>query len=135
MPERRLSRQLLLALVLALAAPGCLFHVYRPVTVLVRDAETKKPIPGAEVDHSYITMLDPFAPLPSRDTTQADGTAHLVAAPYDCLSTLTAEAKGYLRETYTVKGSDLRAVDPADWFKARDRRPITFVLEKYAEPQ
>ena len=50
MGDRR-PRFLTLALALA---PGCqALHPYRPVPVLVRDAETKEPIAGAQVRVSY----------------------------------------------------------------------------------
>jgi hypothetical protein len=135
MRARRLTLHVLLPVVLATAAPGCaMFHVYRPVTVLVRDAETKKPIPGAEVSLAYMTIFDFFAPSPSADVTGADGIAHLVTAPYDRGPPIAicADAKGYCSETYTAEGKDIRVIDTRDWFK--DSRPISLVLEKQPRP-
>jgi hypothetical protein len=75
---------------------GCqLFHSYKPVTVLVRDAETKEPIAGAGVSVFYNYMLDPFAPSTAPATTGSDGLVHLRVAPYGLLITMRAEAEGY----------------------------------------
>jgi hypothetical protein len=135
MPERRLTRPLLFPLVLALAAPGCLFNAYRPVTVLVRDAETKQPIHGAKVCLSYTpAMFDVFCPSASEDMTRADGTAHLVAAPHGFPGTsLRAEADGYLWEERQVQASEICQVSLLNWFWMPERRPVTFVLD--ASPQ
>jgi hypothetical protein len=83
MRNPRLTRPLLFAALLAVA-PGCqAFHSYRPVPVLVRDAESKQPIPGAHVRISYPLMEPAYAPpADSSGPTGADGVARLRAAPY-----------------------------------------------------
>jgi hypothetical protein len=76
--------RLAISLVFLLAlAPGCqVLYRYRPLPVLVRDAETKKPIEGADVHLSYPLSRDSLAPFDSSERTDKDGIAHLRAAPY-----------------------------------------------------
>ncbi|MFT3883145.1 MAG: hypothetical protein QM703_26275 [Gemmatales bacterium] len=64
--------------------PGCcLLHVYHPVSVVVIDAETKKPVPNAELDLFYMSyMLDLFMPLSFPRYTDGAGRATLWAVPY-----------------------------------------------------
>jgi hypothetical protein len=75
---------------------GCgLSHEYRPMRVLVRDAETKEPVPGAEVEGWYFTMLDVFGPFRPEGVTDANGVTTLWVGP-DRGFTLRVDEPGYL---------------------------------------
>jgi hypothetical protein len=88
----------LLGMCILIMASGCqLLYDYKPVTVVVRDAETKKPIVGAEVGIYYLTMLDPFAPFPSVGKTGQDGVVHLRVAAHDCPIVMRTVADGYVQ--------------------------------------
>ena len=78
MRNRRLVRPLIYAALLLALAPGCqVFQSGRPVSVLAVDAETKKPIPGAEVRISYPLTPAYRAPAESSGKTGEDGVAAL----------------------------------------------------------
>ncbi|MEO2091893.1 MAG: hypothetical protein ABGY75_20770 [Gemmataceae bacterium] len=67
---------------IASSLTGCgLFHEYRPMRVLVRDAETKQPLPGAEIEGMNMVMLDVFGPSSPHGTTDASGVATLKIGP------------------------------------------------------
>jgi hypothetical protein len=75
---------------------GCgLFHEYRPMHVLVRDAETKQPLAGVEVRGWYMTMMDVFGPNTPHGTTDKDGLVTLQIGP-DRLFVLRVIEDGYL---------------------------------------
>lgn len=108
---------------LALAATGCqLLHHDEPIAVMIRDAETKKPIPGAEVRLSHLAETITHAP----ETTGADGLARFRTASATASDLIVeASAAGYLAETKCL---------------ADDARPATSptserVLELYAGPR
>ena len=83
MRNLRLSRSPIFLLVLFAFASGCqVLYRYRPVPVLVCDAETKKPIADADVHLSYPLSRDSRAPFNSSERTGPDGVAHLRAVPY-----------------------------------------------------
>ncbi len=133
--DYRLVRCPLYLFALVSSVSGCqLFHDYRPVTVLVRNAETKKPIPGAEVGIIYLSMLDPFAPWSSSGKTDDDGVVHLSAAPYRC-ARMSAEANGYLMEDRDVAVQEILNIEPENPFKLKNPRRITHVVEMYSEPR
>jgi hypothetical protein len=125
-----------LALLFALVS-GCQFlHSYRPVTVLVRDAETKKPIPDAEIHLSYPLTRDSLAPCDSSANTGPDGLARLRAAPYGHYGVLMeTNASGYQVESQDVSADAIQEVSPAHLFEDVNRRPADFVVELYAEPR
>jgi hypothetical protein len=78
------------------ANSGCqLFHDYKPITVLVTDAETKQPISSANVTITHHEMLDPFVPHDSSGVTGVDGQTHLQAATYP-MTFMNLTAPGYL---------------------------------------
>jgi hypothetical protein len=130
-----LAGRLLGALLLA-AAPGCLdLHQYRPASVQVRDAETKKPISGAEVRVAYPLMRASLSPCESTGTAGADGIAHLRMAPAEAGATLECTARGYLPETLNVTEEGVRKLEPVHLFEDPDQRPTSFVLELYAGPR
>jgi hypothetical protein len=115
---------------------GCVvLQDYRPAAILVRDAESKKPIPAAEVRVSYPTFASSFAaPIEPSALTADDGIARLQAACYGDGLTLTASAKGYLTENLDVAVSAVQKIERAHWFEAKDRRPPNFIVDLYCEP-
>jgi hypothetical protein len=125
-----------LSLIAALTS-GWLLHDYRPVTVLVRDAETKKPIAGADVNISYLVMLNPFAPLPSSGKTDKHGVVHLRVAPYERCAGIfcRATAEGYnFPEDTRLSSDDIRKVKCPSLFSTKPPEPLTLVRELYADP-
>jgi hypothetical protein len=129
--RRRGPTRYLLWLVVLLASTGCRsWHHYRPVNILVRDAETKEPIDGAHVRLGYFLLIDPFSPERTAGMTGPDGTVELVAAPYEGRAVMFASADGYFSEgMQSLEDEVIRACDP-------DRRkPREYVVvEMYAEP-
>jgi hypothetical protein len=117
-------------------ALGCqALHSYRPVGVLVVDAETKQPIPAAQAHISYLGSPDSSAPYESCGKTGADGIARLRAAPYGGAGILLhAAAPGYQSETLELPFADVCKIEPAHWFESTDRRPADFLVELYTEP-
>jgi hypothetical protein len=116
---------------------GChSFHSYRPVTVQAIDAETKKPIPQAEVCISYPLGDRNWAPYPSDEKTGSDGIAHLRAVPYGKVDlTIAATASGYADEARSVPVTAIEAL-PGFSEKA-STAPVQradFVVELYAKP-
>ena len=130
-----LGRRLIFPACLALVAGCQAFHQYRPVTVLARDAETKKPIPGADVRISYPLTQPSLAPWDSNGPTGEDGVARLRAAPYgDAGIRIAVTANGYMSDETSLPVSAVEAIKPAGFFEAADRRSAEVVLELYADP-
>jgi hypothetical protein len=121
----------------AAASLGCqAFHQYRPVCILVQDAETKKPIAGAEVLISSPLTEPSFAPWNSSGVTSGDGIVRLRATPYGEFGiAVEAKAKGYLDEVKDVSLATVRALEPAGFFEPPDNRPPNVIIEMYAEPR
>jgi hypothetical protein len=134
--RRRLARCLVYPVLLLAGVPGCqAFHVYRPVTVLARDAETKQPIPGAEIHLSYPTAQSPGSPWEPVGVTGSDGTVQLKAAPYgEAGILLDASKSGYMSELKGYSTEAVEAVPPAFPFGPGGTRPVSFVVEMYAGP-
>jgi hypothetical protein len=131
-------RRYLLGLVCLLAtAAGCqTLHRYRSVPVLVRDAETKKPIPTAQVHLSYPFAQDALAPHDSVESTGPDGVAHVQAAPYGDYDLLAeASAKGYLPEDLKVPVAAVEQIEPTPWIGQAQQGPARFVIDLYSEPR
>jgi hypothetical protein len=122
---------------LVATALGChSFHSYRPVGVLVVDAETRQPIAAADVLISYVLNRETTGPYESRGKTGPDGIARLRAAPEGEAGILMeAAAPGYQPETLQLAEADIRRLQPAHWFEATDRRPPDLQVELYAEPR
>lgn len=137
MRDLRLGRYLLYPALLLAWAPGCqVLYRYRPVAMLVRDAETKEPIAGAEVHLSYPLTRDSLAPFNSSERSGKDGIAHLRAAPFgDFGVRIEASAPGYLPEQQTISTEMIQKIEPARPFEAAERRPPEVVVEMYAEPR
>lgn len=110
---------------------GCgMFHDYRPVDVLVRDAETKQPIPYARVTMEYQDFVNPFAPYCSEDVTKEDGTARMWVAAYHVPLEIIVRAEGYLSEWQRLPCRDIPGLAP----DAANRSATPFVLEIFAGP-
>lgn len=134
----RLRLHWLIAFCLSLpACPGCaVFERTRPVPVLVRDAETKKPIPGAEVTISYPLTKGWGAPTRSSGITDSTGIVRLNAVPAPDLSiVMDAGAPDYLTEWQPVPVDDVRRLDPVPYFGKADDRAVRYVVELYAAPE
>jgi len=123
--------------VLLAAAPGCLsFHSYRPVPIQVVDAETKKPIAGAEVNIWYPMGSRNTPPENSSGVSDTAGVALLRAAPNtDAGIMVAAKAKGYLTDERNVATDIIEKIEPEHWFKKNEERPVSIVVEMYAEPR
>jgi hypothetical protein len=91
----------------------------------VRDIETKKPIPGAEVSFSY-PLTRPVGDAPvSSGTTGEDGVVQMRARSNgDVGITITTNANGYLLEETSVLDRDLQAT----------KQPARVTVEMYAGP-
>lgn len=137
MPIHRFACGLFCLAVPLFAASGCQFlHSYRPITVLVRDAETKKPIPDAEIRLSYPLTRDSLAPSDSSAKTGSDGLARLRAAPYGPYGVLMeTAAPGYQFESQDVSTNAIHDVPPPHLFEEVKLRPANFLVEMYAEPR
>ena len=136
MGQRRMVACLVYPVLLLALAPGCqVLYRYKPVPILVRDAETKAPIAGAEVHISYPLIRPSTAPYESVETTAQDGMAHLRAAPgCDAGIVMTAAAKGYMSEERSVLAETIRDLPSPPLVKTADPPPAPFVVELYAEP-
>jgi hypothetical protein len=109
------------------ANPGCqLFHDYKPVTVLVRDAETKQPISNANVTITHHEMLDPFVAHDSAGVTGVDGQTHLQTAT-DPMTFMSLTAQGYLPLYFA-----LSSLPDTNHKGQMDNHPMT--VELYALP-
>jgi hypothetical protein len=137
MPRPRIRCCLLYATLLLATTPGCLsFHSYRPVPILVCDAETKRPIPGAEVNIWYPFGSRFAPPQDSFGVSDGEGIARLRAAPHsDAGIMVAAKAKGYLSEERNVATDTIERIEPEHWFKKDEQRPVSIVVEMYAEPR
>ncbi|HEY7328407.1 MAG TPA: hypothetical protein VH592_12235 [Gemmataceae bacterium] len=136
MGKRRLARCLLCLVFLIALIPGCqVLYRYRPVPVLVRDAETKKPIADANVHLYYPLSRDSLAPYNSTEHSDGEGVAHLRAAPYgDFGVRVEATAAGYLPDQVSLSTESIQHVEPVHLFEDSQRRKPEFVVEMYHEP-
>jgi len=116
---------------------GCqVFHEERTVAVLVRDAETKKPVATAEVYLCQRLKRNEVAPCRSKGGfTQADGITRVRAEPAGELGLqVQAIAQGYLPEKVDLAADALKtSTPPAASAKGQARSPEV-VVEMYAEP-
>ncbi len=136
MHNGRLARYSLCLVLLLCLMSGCqMFHADQTVAVLVRDAETKKPIPTAEVYLCQLLKQDAVAPCRSSGLTQADGIARLTTEPVKELGIqLQAIAPGYLSEKLDVSVDALKKIATAPAARTNEPRRPDFVVEVYAEP-
>jgi hypothetical protein len=138
MCDRRLARRLHCLILLYYLIPGCqVFHGDQSLIVLVRDAETKKPISTAEVYLCQRLKGEEIAPCRLREFTQADGIARLRTEPLGEYGIqVQAVAQGYLPETQNVS-ADLangRRQPAGKNDQPAEQRPSDLILEVYAEP-
>jgi hypothetical protein len=136
MSNHRWLRCLLFPVYLLVLTSGCeVLHEYRPVAILVRDAETKKPIGGSEVRISYPAASQPIAPHDSVGTTGDTGIVQLRAAPYGELGVrVEGTANGYLADWLNLPLESIQALPAARLFGKDEPRPAQFILELYAQP-
>lgn len=96
--------------VVATCSTGCgIFHKYRPLHVVVRDAETKQPLAKVEVTGLYLTMLDIFGPTAPRGTTDRNGAVTLQIGPRPF--SLFISEDGYLYTQAVGVASDHLVID------------------------
>jgi hypothetical protein len=133
---KRWPMRCLACLALALT-PGCQpFYSYRPMPIVVRDAETGQPISGAIAHVSYPLVHPTQAPYDSVDKTVGDGIAHVQATPYGPAAVLLeVHAPGYMNEERTLSIESIAAIQPAGWFEHVDQRKPTVTVALYAEPR
>ncbi|MGH7171968.1 MAG: hypothetical protein ACRELG_16965 [Gemmataceae bacterium] len=135
--HRRCARCLLCIVLVVGLACGCqAFHNDRTFVVLVRDAETKKPVATAEVYLCQRLKRDEVAPCRSKGGfTQADGIAQLRAEPPGELGLqVQAVAQGYLPGKLDVSADTLKTSATATATTKSARRDPDAVVEVYAEP-
>ena len=127
-------RSLLYPLLLLAVGPGCqVLHRSRPVAVLVKDADTKKPIAGAVVRISYPLAQAPLGPAATLGETASDGVARLKASPWEGGLVVRAAAGRYLPEEKVVSAEAVEAIEPAPLFASSPRGTSDVVLELYSE--
>jgi hypothetical protein len=109
------------------------FNHDRPVAVLVRDAETKQPIPQAEVRISV--AANSASTAGQTILTQADGVARLsVTPPHESGVIVAASATGYSSDNEMAPAVTMNEIKPLGWFESANSRPPTFVLDLYSGP-
>lgn len=134
MRDRRLARYLLALLYFA-PLVGCqVFQGEPQLVVQVRDAETKKPLPSAEVYLCQRLKDNSVEPCRSPGLTQEDGTAHLKAVGGQYGVEVQAVAAGYLPEKVTLSAEDLKKIKTIPTSATKEPRPADAIVEAYAEP-
>lgn len=135
MRNRRLAQRLFCLLFLSCLAPGCqTFRIDQNLTVLVRDAETKQPIPTAEVYLCQRLKADEVAPCRSAAFTEAEGVAQLYAEPGgEHGFQVQAVAQGYLPETIDVPADVLKKKMPLS-SQGTETHPADVTVDVYRGP-
>jgi hypothetical protein len=130
-----LVRRLIYGALLLALAPGCqVFRSGQTVSVLAVDAETKKPISGADVRISYPLTPAYRAPAESSGKTGEDGSAIVQAAATEEGLALEATAPGYLYEQKSLAGDVVPAPKSFFPFRAPEPHIAPLVMELYAQP-
>jgi hypothetical protein len=138
MRNGRPARWLFFSVTLVAATSGCqAFYQYTPVGIRVRDAETREPIPGAEVHISYPLSSSAYAPYDSTGTTDGEGIARLRAASYSDAGILVeVNAQGYMYEDKNLSVEQFRSRDPVSPTGSGRTPNVSVVdVELYAEPR
>ena len=108
------------------AHPFDVTYSERPVPVLVRDAETKKPIPGAQVEFSHQLAQSSAVSDRTSGVTEGDGIARMSAVPRgshrDSLY-VKATANGYEGDSLLVSDDDIKKIEPCGLFESKKGRP------------
>jgi hypothetical protein len=134
---RYLARHVLFPLVI-FTAVGCQsMHPTVPVAVTIRDAETKAPIPNADVVFLYPTDDSSSHSRDSTGKTNPSGIAQIRAVTGDdALPQVKVSALGYLTEQKGLPGEALRAIKAADPFLsfASHQNPVEVAVEVYHGP-
>jgi hypothetical protein len=132
----QLARFSRLLLVLIGCVPGCVaMPGDRPVTVLVRDAETKKPLAAADVLIQY-PLRATFGPSNSRGDTDNNGVVRLHATPTeDGVTLLDVLHPGYLSESKELSPKAIAVIERPGWFERAHKRTPDFIVDLYAEPR
>ena len=144
MTSRDLKRNLLqagLIILFSFSAVGCqLMHSSVPVAVTIRDAETKAPIPGADVTFLYPNSSDDSLShlRDSAGKTNASGIVQIRAITGDDVPPpqIKVEVPGYLSQQKIMPGDTLRAVNSSKsfWPFISPRDPIDLGVELYRGP-
>jgi hypothetical protein len=115
-----------------LCSVGCTVYRPREVTVLVRDAETHRPIPGATVDLSNPhTGADPI-----KSTTGVIGIAKMPFTPTAGEPILIeAAAESYVADSVVAGETAVAAVPPAPFFTPSLPRTPDFTVDLYSAPR
>jgi hypothetical protein len=122
--------------VLIALAPGChLVSGDKPVAVLVRDAETGKPVRGAEVRVACThASASPLAHAGGFAQSGDDGVARLAVCPEDGFgASVRTEAAGYLYEDDYLSAEALGAIEPPSFWSKSEGKP-SLVMALYAAP-
>lgn len=129
-------------LIVGLLCPACpivgceALTSYRPLPVLVQDAETLKPIAGAEVQVAYARTEDCQPPPICRAKTSGDGIARLQTVPYGSSGPVVqVSAAGYMGESKYLTAEAIQAIEPVHHNDKADQRPIAMVVKLFADPE
>jgi hypothetical protein len=126
------SGLLWIAVLLTVAEPGCLLLQHpKSVSVLVRDAETKQPINGAEVKLMCLSARTAKHPPETTGATGNDGVVRLAAAQDVETAFVQGGGKGYITEEANLPAAIIVNAKP---LKRGETGPPDFVLDVYAEP-
>jgi hypothetical protein len=122
------------AVILLTALTGCTVSQPRPVTFVIRDAESGVPIDGAKIKAEYWSILDFGRPIawfgPNEGVTDKDGKLTLFMDPRKDSLRLDVEAAGYHPEQHMWGENVRRRLTYGWWFGAWDE----FTLAMYREP-
>jgi hypothetical protein len=127
----------LLSLVSIVAISGCVaLNSYHPAEVVVRDAETKKPIPSAQVRICYPLTRSSFAPHESVGTTNNAGIASLeIATCEDSFIMVDAKADGFMSRPLDISSEAERQMKTSSWLNWNKPSIAHFTVEMYALPR
>ncbi|MCE9566607.1 MAG: carboxypeptidase-like regulatory domain-containing protein [Planctomycetes bacterium] len=122
----------LVASVFAAATLSGCHGLDRPVSVLVRDAETKAPVVGAAVSVSDTTVHPPHGTVAH---TGDSGVAHLKVNPAAEFGyAVQASAPGYLPADKSLSAVDVRAIS-SNPFSSHAQDSPTLVMEVFSGPR
>jgi hypothetical protein len=132
--ERYRSMSAAAAAVCAFAVAGCqTMQPNRPLTILVRDAETQAPIANARI---HLHAMEGHLPGADMGNAGDDGIAHLAAPGNDTRALgIEAEAKGYMEANTFISSESLKAIEPSPRFGKDKPRPVAVTVDLYAGPR